>query len=138
MTSQVKYTLKIGLLFLLFCVTAVILYRTPAIAQEVSYHQFADTRSLFGIPHFANIASNLLLIVLGACGVSFLSSSKSPFFHYSQEKAVWRIFFGWAILAGLGSMFYHWHPSNFSLAVDRFPLSIVFIYLKARKTKTVE
>lgn len=127
MTSQVKYTLKIGLLFLLFCVLVVILYKNPPISQEKSYHQFADARSLFGIPHFANIVSNLLLIALGVCGEFFLFSSTPPFFHHSQEKRVWKIFFGGTILSGSGSIFYHWHPTNFSLAVDRFPLSIVFM-----------
>lgn len=127
MKSEIKYALKIAILFLLFSSLVVILYRTPPISQKESYHQFIDTRSLFGIPNFANIASNLLLTILGAWGVSFLFSSKSPFFHHSQEKAVWRIFFGGAILASLGSIFYHWHPSNVSLAVDRFPLSIVFM-----------
>lgn len=127
MTSQVKYALKIGLLFLFFCSMVVILYRNPPISQEMSYHQFADTRSLFGIPYFAGVASNLLLLALGAWGASLLSISKSLFFHHTQEKAVWGIFFGGSILSGLGSMFYHWHPSNFSLAVDRFPLSIVFM-----------
>lgn len=127
MTSKVKYALKIGILFLLFCVLVVILYRAPPISQEVSYHQFADTRSLFGIPHFANIASNLLIILLGAWGISLLSSSKPLNFHHTQERVVWGIFFGGVILASLGSMFYHWHPSNLSLAVDRFPLSVVFM-----------
>ncbi len=37
------------------------------------------------------------------------------------------IFFVGSIFAGLGSMFYHWNPSNFLLAVDRFPLSVVFM-----------
>lgn len=127
MTSQAKYMFKIGLLFLLFYIVAVILYQTPPIPQEESYHQFADTRSLFGIPYFANSASNLFLIVLGVWGASLLSSSKPPLFHHPQEKGVWMVLFLGAILTGLGSIFYHWHPSNFSLAVDRLPLSIVFM-----------
>ncbi|NGX44494.1 MAG: hypothetical protein K1060chlam3_00661 [Candidatus Anoxychlamydiales bacterium] len=125
--SKVKYTFKIGLLFVLFCVLVVILYRVSPISQEKSYHQFADARTLFGIPYFANIVSNLLPIALGIWGVFFLSFSELPFFHHPQERGVWIIFFGGAILASLGSMFYHWNPSNFSLAVDRFLLSIVFM-----------
>lgn len=124
---QIKYIVKIGLLFSLFSVLLVILYRTSPISQEESYHQCADTRSFFGIPHFVNIASNLLLVLLGVWGLAFLSSSKPPFFHHFQEKGMWKIFFGGSILAGMGSMYYHWRPSNFSLTVDRLPLSIVFM-----------
>ncbi len=125
--SKSKHIFKIVCLFVLFCVVIVILFRASPISQDKSYHQFSDTRALFGVPHFANIASNFLLIILAIWGIAFLFFSKPLFFHYPKERNVWMIFFGGSIFAGLGSMFYHWNPSNISLAVDRLFLSIVFM-----------
>ena len=125
--SKINYTFKIGLLFVLLCASVIILYRVSPVPQDESYHRFADTRALFGIPYFANVASNLLLLALSIWGIFFLSFSKPSLFHHTQERALWIIFFGGTFLSALGSIFYHWNPSNFSLAVDRLPLSIVFM-----------
>ena len=40
----------------------------PPIAQDQSYHQFADQRTLLGIPNFWNVVSNLPFIAIGATG----------------------------------------------------------------------
>ena len=36
----------------------------PPIPQDQSYHQFADQRTLFGIPNFWNVVSNLPFIAV--------------------------------------------------------------------------
>ena len=44
----------------------------PPILQDQSYHRFADERTLFGIPNFWNVVSNVPFIAVGAvvCGSS--------------------------------------------------------------------
>ena len=46
----------------------------PPIPQDQSYHQFADQRTLFGIPNFWNVVSNLPFIAVGAVGLAAVSS----------------------------------------------------------------
>ena len=41
----------------------------PPILQDQSYHRFADERTLFGIPNFWNVVSNLPFIAVGAVGL---------------------------------------------------------------------
>ena len=63
---------SLGLLVLLTIVVAVICCMLPRIPQPLSYHLFADRRSLFGIPNFGNVASNLPFAVIGVWGLVFL------------------------------------------------------------------
>ena len=42
----------------------------PPIPQDQSYHQFADQRTLFGIPNVWNVVSNLPFIAVGAAGLA--------------------------------------------------------------------
>ena len=41
----------------------------PPIAQDQGYHQFADQRTLLGVPNFWNVISNLPFIAVGAAGL---------------------------------------------------------------------
>jgi hypothetical protein len=41
----------------------------PPIPQDQSYHQFADQRTIFGIPNFWNVVSNLPFLAVGAAGL---------------------------------------------------------------------
>src|SRR5262245_15202615 len=38
------------------------------IPQDLSYHTFADDRTMLGVPNFLNVASNLPFIVVGVLG----------------------------------------------------------------------
>ena len=40
------------------------------IPQDPAYHGFADRRTLFGIPNFWNVFSNLPFVLVGAFGLS--------------------------------------------------------------------
>ena len=42
----------------------------PAIPQDQAYHLFADQRTLFGIPNFWNVGSNIPFVVAGAIGLA--------------------------------------------------------------------
>ncbi len=55
------------LLITVACVLAAI--ALPAMPQPLSYHEFADCRSLFGVANFFNVISNLPFLVAGAWGL---------------------------------------------------------------------
>jgi hypothetical protein len=46
--------------------------RAP-VKQALDYHAFDDTRALFGVPNFWNVASNLPFLVVGLLGIEELS-----------------------------------------------------------------
>ncbi|MHB8728564.1 MAG: hypothetical protein ACYC9K_05940 [Sulfuricaulis sp.] len=37
----------------------------PPIAQDTAYHDFADRRSLLGVPNFLNVTTNLAFLAMG-------------------------------------------------------------------------
>ena len=41
----------------------------PRLPQDPCYHDFADQRGVWGIPHFWNVVSNLPLVIVGAIGL---------------------------------------------------------------------
>jgi hypothetical protein len=47
----------------------------PTTAQDQSYHAFADTRALFGVPRAADVLSNLAFAAVGLFGIRLLVST---------------------------------------------------------------
>jgi hypothetical protein len=89
----------------------------PAIAQDETYHSFADQRTLAGIPNFWNVASNLPFALVG-----FLGLKKAC-------DAAQRILFTGVLLTAFGSAYYHWAPNDARLIWDRLPMTLVFMAL---------
>src|ERR1700746_1848008 len=56
-------------LLVLMVMSLAVLLLLPPIPQDQSYHQFADQRTLLGIPNFWNVVSNLPFLVVGAAGL---------------------------------------------------------------------
>ena len=50
------------------------------IAQDETYHRFADAREIFGIPNFWNVISNALFVMLAPPGCDFAPTSNSAEF----------------------------------------------------------
>jgi hypothetical protein len=120
MTIATKIRLVIG-----FGISAaVVLLFIPAIPQPQDYHRFADQRSWLGIPHFGDVASNLLFAMAGIAGLIVLAARRMP------RDAVTRLFaahFASLILVAVGSGYYHWAPDDGGLFWDRLTLSIVLM-----------
>ena len=76
----------------------------PRITQDQNYHQFADQRTLLGIPNFWNVVSNVPFIAVGAAGLRR--------FHHDPTTIV--LFLG-IFLTGFGSSYYHWNPNDGTL-----------------------
>src|SRR5688572_25139004 len=106
-------------LFGLTAISLIGLVFAPPIPQPQSYHQFADQRTLFGVPHFWNVVSNLPFILVGTWGL-FRGRDVSP-----------RMFFLGVSLTGFTSSYYHWDPNDFGLFWDRLPMSIAFMAVLA-------
>lgn len=102
-----------------FAVTCIILTRIPKMTQAQSYHNFADTRTVVGIPNFADVASNL----------GFFLSGLLTVYVASQTDLDSKLIFAFGVsqmLLCFASAYYHWRPCDFGLAVDRLGMSLVF------------
>jgi hypothetical protein len=118
---------------LLAAFTLVILLATlfvPRIPQPLSYHDFADQRSWFGVPNFGDVASNLLVALAGICGLVWLAQSKARArFVYPRETWPYFFVFLGLLLTAFGSSYYHLAPDNARLVWDRLPMTLAFMGL---------
>src|SRR5262249_32907020 len=48
---------------------AAVIFVRPPLPQDLAYHHFVDQRTLLGIPHFANVVSNVPFLLVGAAGL---------------------------------------------------------------------
>ena len=92
----------------------------PPIPQDQGYHQFADQRTVFGIPNFWNVVSNLPFLAVGAAGL----------WRYRDDAATVVFFLG-VFLTGIGSSYYHWDPNDSTLFWDRLPMTLCFAAILA-------
>jgi hypothetical protein len=105
--------------FLTVCSLLGLLVLSP-ITQDQGYHQFADQRTLLGIPNFWNVVSNVPFIAVGAAGLRR--------FHHDPITIV--LFFG-ILMTGFGSSYYHWNPNDGTLFWDRLPMTLCFMAILA-------
>ena len=93
------------------------------IPQDLAYHEFADDRSLAGIPNFWNVATNLPFLVVAIAGLMLATRVTTEFrLHYRALCAA-------TGLVALGSAWYHLDPSNATLVWDRLPMTVAFMTL---------
>src|SRR5262245_2247860 len=103
----------------------------PRIPQDLRYHQFADTRSWLGVPNFLDVASNLPFLLVGPIGLWIVIRRREVLFHDPSEFWAYIALFGGTAMTAFGSGYYHWRPSNFTLAFDRLPMTVGFMGLLA-------
>ena len=106
--------------FGLAAATLLALLLIPPIAQSQAYHEFADRRTLFGIPNFWNVLSNLGFVLVGALGLANVRRGLSA-----------SVFFLGVFLTGFSSSYYHWQPTDWGLFWDRLPMSMAFMAILA-------
>lgn len=92
----------------------------PTIIQNQNYHDFADQRTLFGIPNFWNVVSNIPFIGIGAVGL----------WQFGRSQATMLLFLG-IFLTGFGSAYYHLESNDQTLFWDRLPMAIGFMAIFA-------
>ncbi len=103
----------------------------PPLPQDPAYHDFADQRAFFGVPHFWNVVSNLPFAAVGLLGCWWLvrASGRSRAFVEPRERVAYFAFFLGEFLTCFGSAYYHSAPSNPTLVWDRLALSLMLTSL---------
>src|SRR6185369_8274377 len=97
----------------------------PALAQPAHYHEFADQRVLWGVPFAMDVLSNLPFALAGAVGAWCLWSLPSGALS-NVQRAMAALFFIGLLLTAAASSWYHWHPDDAGLAVDRCGMAVAF------------
>lgn len=95
--------------------------------QKLSYHDFADDLTYWGVPNAANVLSNLFFVVPAAYGFG----RSDRWLGRPWEKVGTFIFFAGLLAVAAGSSYYHYQPANGPLVWDRIPITIVFMALFA-------
>lgn len=93
------------------------------IAQLPHYHEFADQSFAFGLPHAADVLSNVGFAVVAAWGWLRLAPAKSNG-SLGAGSPGYRLFLAGLFLTALGSSFYHLAPDNTRLVWDRLPIAL--------------
>ena len=112
---------RAGLLVALAAVAVAVTMWLPPIPQDQAYHVFADRRTMFGVPNFLNVASNLAFLVVGTVGLGLAARAQR-----AGDRWRFGLLASGVALTGLGSAYYHLRPSDATLVWDRLPLAVVF------------
>ena len=93
------------------------------VAQLPNYHQFADQMTLFGIPHFCDVLSNIGFALIAIWGGWQLAPDRE---HpaLADGWSGYRLFLIGLFLTAFGSSYYHLEPDNFRLVWDRLPITL--------------
>ena len=102
----------------------------PPMPQPISYHDFADHRTLAGIANFLDVASNAAFVLAGLAGLAVVLR-RGTAFAADRERWPYAVFFVGMVLTGLGSAYYHLLPDNERLFWDRLPMTVAFMSLIA-------
>ncbi len=109
-----------GVLALALVAPLALLLALDPIAQSSAYHDFADRRTFFGIPNFADVASNLAFLGVGLWGLAC-----APRWKASEARLSWAVLFAATVLLCVGSATYHLAPDSATLVWDRLAISII-------------
>lgn len=119
---------KIVLLIALTFVAIGVVWLLPPFYQANSYQNFADQRTIWGIPNFLNVVSNAPFLLIGYLGLRRVWTSGV---NGRGVSMVFGVLFSGVLLTALGSAYYHWIPDNNRLVYDRLPMTLVFMSLLA-------
>ncbi|HEV3029899.1 MAG TPA: alkaline phytoceramidase [Planctomycetota bacterium] len=96
------------------------------IPQFPGYHDFADQRTIWGLPHFMDVASNLPFLVVGCYGLYNALSRTDLYYPVPAARGPWTLLALAIFLTGCGSAYYHGAPTDATLFWDRLPMAIGF------------
>ncbi len=95
------------------------------IAQYSSYHAFADQSVLIGVPHGADVLSNIGFALVAVWGLLRLWQMDGPGRHG------YRLFLVALLMTAAGSALYHLAPGDARLVWDRIPIALACAGLMA-------
>lgn len=111
------------------CLAGIVaLLLAPRVPLGPGYHDFADKRTMWGLPNALDVLSNLPFCIAGVWGLVWLlgRSGRSAFVD-PRERVPWLIFFAGVTLTGAGSWWYHMAPSDRRLPWDLLPMTCSFM-----------
>jgi len=111
----------------LAALAVVALFLLAPIHQDPEYHQFADHRTILGLPNFWNVVSNAPFLLVALWGLRALANHAA--FSERWERHAYIILLAGLALVAFGSGYYHFDPSDATLFWDRLPMTIVFMAL---------
>lgn len=115
-----RFCHRLPLLLTLLLSAAALLY--GPIAQLPNYHAFADQLTLLGIPHFADVLSNLGFAAVALWGLWRLAPRRHS--HFPASWPGYALFLAGLLLTALGSSWYHLAPDDHRLVWDRLPIAL--------------
>ena len=113
---------RVALLIFAAAISLAAVGRLAPIPQDLSYHNFVDSRSFLQIPNFLNVATNLPFLVVWILGLAATRSSR-------PARIAWSAMFLGVMMVAFGSGYYHLSPSSAALVWDRFPMAVGFMGL---------
>jgi Ceramidase len=117
---QRRQHLKWAAIALICVVPIIIVGALRPVPQSQSYHHFADSRQLLGLPNAFDVLSNLPFIAVGLLGLIFTLRSTLE----ASQRWAYAILFAGLLLTGFGSSYYHLAPDNHRLVADRLPMTV--------------
>ena len=100
----------------------------PSLPQPLGYHDFADHRSMLGVPNFMDVATNAGFLLAGIAGLLVVGRRRAAF-ESPIERWPYAVFFIGVLLTAAGSAYYHLAPDNPRLFWDRLPMTVAFMGL---------
>ena len=116
-----------GLIAIAIVLFAVLRFVFGPLAQDPSYHLFADMRAWGPIPRAGDVLSNLTILVAGIAGIALRRRVQIA----SSERAAYALLVAGMLLTAIGSAYYHWAPSDARLIWDRLPMTFVLAAIVA-------
>ena len=109
-------------------IAVIVLISAPRGPLDAHYHEFADARTLFGIPNALDVLSNIPFLIVGIWGVCWLLTPPSlASFADKRERVPYLVFFAGVAFTGAGSFWYHLAPSDSRLPWDLLPMTCSFV-----------
>jgi hypothetical protein len=122
---RISITKAEGLLLLAGMALLLAALFAPALAQPGHAHDFADQRSLWGIPCALDVLSNFAFLLAGLAGFFALRGARAAGVTCAQRITA-ELFFIGLVVTAIASSWYHWAPNEVGLALDRHAMAIAF------------
>ena len=123
---QLNFTWREKILAILVILSLLSFIFIAPIPQDLQYHSFADTRTIWGIPNFFDVISNLPFAIVGLLGLNYVFNNWN-----TNRSWSWLILFLSILFVAAGSSYYHLNPNNQTLVWDRLPMAVGFMSLFA-------
>ena len=127
-TRGARLSIAEGLLLLAVPLLVALALWLPPIALPADYHDFADQRTLIGLPHALDVLSNAAFAALGIWGLWLVGHVPADGVARVQRALAVLLFVG-LITTTVGSALYHLAPDNAGLALDRLGMALPFAAL---------